>query len=320
MSAISVAVCSRTFSQHTVLRAELLARYPAARFNSGGVKLEGDALVQFLEGSERAIVALERIDGALLDRVPSLKVVSKYGVGLDNIDLGALRQRAVRLGWRAGVNRRAVSELVVAMILSLLRQLPTAHRELSAGVWRQPHGFNLSGRVVGVVGCGNIGKDLVPILRSFDCSVLVHDILDFPEFYAAHQVEAVGLDELLSRADVVTLHVPLDGSTHHLIDARRLALLKPSAILVNAARGGVVDESALKRALHARRFAGAALDVFTHEPPDDHELLSLPNVLLSPHIGGSSHEAILAMGRAAIDGLDVNEVPSEFGQVSNASA
>jgi len=137
----------------------------------------------------------------------------------------------------------------------------------------------------------------------------VNDIRHYGDFYAEYGVEAIGLEDLLARADVVTLHVPLDDSTRGLLTSARLALLKPSAILINAARGGLVDELALKQALFEKRLAGAAFDVFSEEPPVDMELLNLPNFLATPHIGGSAAEAILAMGRAAIQGLDENDIP-----------
>ena len=178
-----------------------------------------------------------------------------------------------------------------------------------SGTWRQHVGGLLSGRTVGIIGCGFIGKDLVELLQPWGCTILANDILDFPDFFARYGVTPVGLEELLQRSDVVTLHVPLDESTRNMISADRLLLMKPSAILINAARGGLVDEAALKAMLIEKRLAAAAFDVFAVEPPQDVELIALPNFLVTPHIGGSAEEAILAMGRAAIDGLDVNDVP-----------
>jgi D-3-phosphoglycerate dehydrogenase len=172
------------------------------------------------------------------------------------------------------------------------------------GVWRARVGRQLSERTVGIVGCGHIGQDLAALLRAFGCRVLAHDIRDFPEFYARHRIEPVGLDDLLRRADIVTLHLPLDATTRNLMSADRLALLRPDAILINAARGGIVDEGMLKTMLKSGRLTAAAFDVFATEPPEDMELLRLPNFLATPHIGGAAEEAILAMGRAAIAGLD----------------
>jgi phosphoglycerate dehydrogenase-like enzyme len=304
-----VAVCSRSFSSNSALRAELLARYRQVTFNDAGLRLAGDTLVEFLQGHDKAITALEVIDNSILGRLPELKVIGKYGVGLDMIDLAAMRAHGKRLGWTAGVNRRSVSELVIACAISMLRHVPAAQREVLSGTWRQHVGGNLSGRTVGIIGCGHIGKDLVLLLRAFECPILVHDIVDFPDFYAIHGIEPVDLETLLRRSDIVTLHIPVNDSTRGLLDARRLAMLKPTAVLINTARGGLVDEAALKHMLREQRLAAAAFDVFAHEPPADQELLALPNFLVTPHIGGSAQEAILAMGRAAIRGLDVNEVP-----------
>jgi phosphoglycerate dehydrogenase-like enzyme len=306
-----VAVCSRSFSRNPVLRAELLQKYQQVTFNDAGMQLSGENLVTFLRGHEKAITALEVIDETVLSRLPELRVIGKYGVGLDMIDLAAMRAHGKRLGWTGGVNRRSVSELVISLAISMLRHVHVANREVLAGTWRQTIGGELSGKTVGIVGCGHIGKDLVPLLKAFGCSILSHDILDFADFYATHGVEPVDLDTLMRRADVVTLHLPLNDTTRGLIDAERLARLKPTSVLINAARGGLVDEMALKRMLHDKRIAAAAFDVFAMEPPQDQELLALPNFFATPHIGGSSHEAILAMGRAAIAGLDVNEIPGE---------
>ena len=304
-----VAVCSRSFSANPILRAELLERYRNVKFNDAGLSLNGDSLVEFLAGHDKAITALETVDESILSRLPELRVIGKYGVGLDMIDMDAMRAHGKRLGWTGGVNRRSVAELVIAFAIAMLRHVPASNREVMAGTWRQHVGGHLSGRTVGIVGCGHVGKDLVPLLRAFGCPVLVHDIRDFADFYASHDVQPVDLDTLLMRSDVVTLHVPLDISTRNMLDVRRLALLKKTAVLINAARGGLVDEAALKAMLKEGRLASAAFDVFAIEPPQDAELLSLPNFLATPHIGGSAQEAILAMGRSAIDGLDINSIP-----------
>ena len=177
------------------------------------------------------------------------------------------------------------------------------------GVWRNRQGQQLSQRTVGVIGCGNVGKDLAVMLRSLGCVVLSHDILDFPEFYAAQQIVDVELDDLLRRADVVSLHVPLDDSTRGMLSADRLALDEAGRRARQHGPRRAVDEAALKDMLSDGRLGGAAFDVFATEPPQDEELLTLPTFLATPHIGGSSEEAALAMGRAAIRGLDDNRLP-----------
>ncbi len=299
-----IAVTSRSFSRHRVLRRELLDRYPDVTFNDEGISLKGDLLIEFLKGHERAVTALEKLDDGLFAALPELKIISKYGVGIDMIDLEAMARHGVRLGWTGGVNRRSVSELVISMAIALLRHVPAAHREVLDGVWRQHVGRQLSGKTVGIIGCGHVGKDLGPLLNAFGCLVLAHDILDFPEFYRANNVRPLSLDELLARSDIVTLHLPLDDTTRNILSRDKLALMKSDAVLINAARGGLVDETALKQRLIEGKLAAAGFDVFAVEPPDDTELLSLPNFLVTPHIGGSAEEAILAMGRAAIAGLD----------------
>ena len=306
---IRVVVCSRSFSRHPVLRQELRDRHPDTTFNDEGRVLAGEELIRFLKGHEKAITALETLDAGLFAAVPELTAVSKYGVGCDTIDLDAMAKAGVRLGWTGGTNRRSVSELVISFAVQLLRHLSQARAEVLDGVWRQHVGRQLSERTVGIVGCGHVGKDLGRLLRAFGCKVLAHDILDFPDFYAKNEIVPVGLEELLRQSDIVTLHLPLDETTRNILSAERLALMKPDAMLINAARGGLVDETALKGALKDGRLSGAAFDVFATEPPEDHELLNLPNFIVSPHIGGSAEEAILAMGRAAIEGLEKNQIP-----------
>lgn len=304
-----VAVCSRSFSRHPILRAELLARYENVTFNETGQQLESSELIDFLKGHNKAITALETIDEDLLSALPELQAIGKYGVGLDMIDLEAMRRYGKRLGWISGVNRRSASELTLAFAIVMLRHVVEGNREILARGWQQFKGGLLSGRKVGIIGCGEIGKDLVRLLQPFKCSILVNDIREYSEFYAKFNLQKVSKRELLSSADVVTLHVPLDDSTRNMLSREQLSLMKPSAILINAARGGLVDELALKEMLKEKHLAAAAFDVFAQEPPVDYELLELPNFLATPHIGGSAEEAIIAMGRAAIDGLEVNEIP-----------
>ncbi|NQU61368.1 MAG: phosphoglycerate dehydrogenase [Rhodospirillales bacterium] len=304
-----IAVTSRSFSRHPVLRQELIAVYPEVTFNDDGLKLTGDELINFLRGHDKAITALEVLDAGVFAALAELKVVSKYGVGFDSIDLKAMATAEVKLGWTGGTNKRSVSELVISFAVQLLRHTPEAGREVLDGTWRQHIGRQLSDCTVGIVGCGHVGKDLGVLLRAFGCRVLAHDILDFPDYYREIGVEPMGLEELLKASDIVTLHLPIDDSTKNILSAERLCLMKPDAVLINAARGGLVDEGALKAALTEGRLAGAALDVFAVEPPDDQGLLQLSNFIVTPHIGGSAEEAILAMGRAAIDGLDNNQIP-----------
>ena len=305
-----VAVCSRSFSKNETLRRELLERYPRTTFNDDGRSLAGADLVAFLRGHDKAIVALERVDAALLDAVPELRAIAKYGVGLDNIEVAAVRARGLHLGWTPGVNRRSVAEVVIALAIDLLHGLSRGGREVRAGTWRQLVGRQLTGRTVGILGLGRIGAEVLRLLEPFGCTVLAHDLIERPELAA--RVRYVSLDELLAASELLTIHLPLDAGTRNLLDARRIAQLRPGALLINAARGGIVDEDAVRRALLEQRLAGAAFDVFAVEPPTDLELLQLESFIVTPHLGGSSIEAILAMGRAAIRGLDVPAAPEDL--------
>jgi D-3-phosphoglycerate dehydrogenase len=264
-----------------------------------------------LRGHDLAITALETVDEYLLSKLPELQAIGKYGVGLDMIDLSAMRKYGKRLGWVRGVNRRSVSEITLAFAITLLRKVITANREVVGGTWRQHVGGQLTGRTIGIIGCGSIGQDLVQLLKPFECKIFANDIVKYQDFYAQHHIEPASLEVLLKNSDIVSMHVPLDNSTRGLIGAKELAQMKSSAILINTARGGLVDENALKNALLNNALAGAAFDVFNNEPPLDNELLTLPNFLATPHIGGSAEEAILAMGLSAIDGLENGIIPPE---------
>jgi D-3-phosphoglycerate dehydrogenase / 2-oxoglutarate reductase len=226
-----------------------------------------------------------------------LKIVARTGVGVDasRIDLDAARQYKVWVTNNPGVNAVAVAELTVGQMIALSRYNVEADRAVKENRWADYlrfTGFELAGKALGIVGMGNIGTRVALRARAFEMSLLVYD----PYIPASHVTalggQWVGLDEVFAGSDFVTLHCPLNKETHHLIGGRQFSLMKKSAYLVNLARGGVVDEDALYRALSERRIAGAAIDVLETEPPrKDHPLLALDNVLLTPHVGGSTREA-----------------------------
>lgn len=300
----AVAVASHSFPKNPTLRRELLDRYPGSTFNETRKPLKGDDLLAFLRGHEKAITGLEVLDAAIFAALPDLRVVSKYGVGLDMIDLAAARRRGVAIRWTPGVNRQSVAELTIAFMIALARNLMPLAREVRDGIWTHGGGRQLSSATVGIVGCGHVGKTVARLCRAFGSRVLANDIVDYADFYRENGIVPVVLDELLRESDFVTLHVPLDASTRGMIGSAQIDAMKTGAFLVNTARGGIVDETALKRALVDHKLGGAAFDVFQIEPPADTELLMLPNFVGTPHVGASTAEAVLAMGRAAIAGLD----------------
>ena len=305
-----IAVASPSFCQHPLLRAELLARHPGAKLNPSPHRLEGDALVDFLRGHDVALLGLEHLTAPMIAALPELRVVSKLGTGTDMLDLAAMRARGIRLGWAPGANALSIAELVLAFALLSLRHMGALNAALRRGE-RPPQrmGRLLSGRVVGLHGCGHIGQHVVRLLAPFGCTVLAHDIADRTDFYAAYAVTAVGLDELLARSEVLSLHIPLTAGTRGLYDEAMLARLRPDCVLINTARGELVEEGALIARLRDGRLAAACADVFAHEPEINQALVDLPNFFATPHIGGSAEEARLAMGRIAIEGITRNAVP-----------
>ena len=305
-----VAIPSISFCQTEILRAEVLARYPDTRFNEEQRRMREDELIVFLADRDAAIMGLENLTAEMLDQLPDLKIISRMGVGLDNVDPGMMRDRGIRIGWKGGTNRRSVAELMIAFSVCALRHVGPLYAAMRDGERpRHQMGRHLSGRVVGLHGCGNVGKDVVRLLQPLGCEILVHDIRDYGDFYTEFGVQAVSMDELVDRSEVLSLHIPLDDTTRGLYSADVLDRMRDDAVLINTCRGGIVDEIALKERLLDGRLAAACIDAFTVEPPTDDELLNAPNFLCTPHIGGSAAEARLAMGRAAIDGIEDNFLP-----------
>jgi len=312
MSALRVAVPAISFGQHEALVKRLLELYPDAKVNTEGIPYyrSEQETIAYLDGFDAAIVSFEPINERVLAALPRLKVISKLGVGLDKIDAHAMRRHGVRLGWTPGVNKRSVAELTLCLAIAGLRHVV----ELNASMRRaerplQKMGRHLTGRVVGIHGCGEIGKEFVRLLEPFGCTVLACDIKDYAEFYARHRVTPVGFDELLARSEVLSIHLTVTRRTRGLYDAATLDKVRPDCVLINTARGRIVDEAALKERLKSRRIAAAAIDAFAIEPPTDDELLRLPNFIATPHIGAGAEEARWLMGTTAIDGLVDNFLP-----------
>jgi glyoxylate reductase len=240
----------------------------------------------------------DRVDAELLDALPQLRAVANLAVGTDNIDLEAARDRGVAIGSTPGVLTDATADLAMALILAITRRLPEGEARVREGRWgpwqpAQDLGIDLADATLGIVGYGRIGRALAERAAAFGMRV-VH----------TSRSSGLTLDELLGSADVVSLHVPLSPLTHHLIDSVALARMKPTAYLVNTARGGIVDQAALRDALHQRRLAGAALDVTDPEPlPADDPLLDAPNLLVVPHIGSATAGTRAKMAAMAVDNL-----------------
>jgi len=307
--ATPVAATSRLFSLVPKLQEELLARYPEARIATRSVAAEDD-LIEFLTGAAAALIGVERFTKRVLDALPDLEVISCCSAGVDHLDPALLLERGIRMGWIPGVNKHAVSELALCLMLDVVRNVNWANVELRAGRWTPPkRGRLLRGATVGIHGCGNIGQEVAKLLQPFDVEILACDRVDYPEFYAEYGVTPVSPEELWDRSEILTIHLPRNSSTIGLYTADVLDRLRPGVFLINTARGSIVDEDAVAERLADGRIAGAAFDVFHHEPVDHPELINSPDFVGLPHIGASAREAWLAMGRAGLRGLTENAVP-----------
>jgi D-3-phosphoglycerate dehydrogenase len=298
-----VAVTPPPICNSSTLRDELSDLFPQSLFNDTGRYLTENELIRFAGEADALLVGRDGITDKVLSALPQLKIIAKYGVGLDNLDSEALQRHQVELGWTAGVNRRSVAELTLSFMLGLCHNVFKSGWALKQGQWVKEGGQLLQGKTVGIVGCGNIGKELVRLLKPFECRVWIRDILKMSEFCKENDALEKSFDEVLNGADIISLHVPLTGETRHMINATTLQKMRPTAFLINTSRGEVVDQAALKEALVKETIAGAALDVFSQEPPEDMELLAHPHLMVTPHIGGNAIEAVEAMARAAFQHL-----------------
>lgn len=255
-------------------------------------------------GGVRGLVAgLDEITADVLDAAPALQVVARYGVGTDRVDLEAARRRGVRVTNAPGSNAQAVAELAVGLMFAVAREIPRLDAGVRTGGWPRGAGLELSGRTLGLVGFGAIGRRVAAAAAGLGMEVLAHDPGRSDDDVAADGAAPVGLDELCRRSGVVSLHVPLLESTRHLLDARRLALLGDDAIVINTARGGLLDEQAAREALDAGTLHGVGLDAYAVEPPTESVLVGHDRTVTTPHAGAHTAEAVERMGTMAVENL-----------------
>lgn len=299
---MKVKVSTVAFSTNQLLVKELKRHFQDVEINEKGVRIPESELASFYKDADAIIVGLEKITPELLDRLPNLKIIAKYGVGLDNINLEACYARNVSVGWTGGVNKRSVAEMTLGFMLALCRNLYITSNQLKSGIWNKNGGNQLTGKTIGIIGVGNIGKELISLLSGFQCNFLLNDIVENKDLIGPN-ISFVDKNTLFEESDFITLHAPLTNETKNLIDLEVLKKMKTTAFLINTARGGIINELDLKIALEQGIIAGAALDVYEIEPPQDLELLRLGNLITTPHTGGNALEAVLAMGNSAIEHL-----------------
>lgn len=297
----------------TVILARSFARAakdPLRRLEDAGIMVEikknldpeNEMVVSDLIGdAEGVLVGMDRVGEVVLSRCPNLKVVSKHGVGVDNIDLKAAQKYGVVVANAPGTNSVSVAEMAFTLILTLARQLPYFFEQVKKKDWGATRfGLELEGKTIGIVGFGRIGKTVGQFANAFGMKVLFFDPFISTD---VSSYQKVTLEQLFREADFITLHAPLSDETREMVNDKLLALMKKEAYLVNTARGELINEEALYRSLKENRIAGAALDVFTHEPPFESPLFSLPNVIATPHISSHTREANLKMGNIAAENI-----------------
>lgn len=259
-------------------------------------KMTEERLIELLGGVDGAIVGVVPMTAHVLGHAPTLKVVCAHGVGVDHIDLEVAAQLGVIVANCPGANSQAVADLTIGLMVSIARQIPLVDRDARDGQWGRYHGIELWKKTLGLIGLGRIGRAVARRASGFDMQVLAYDPYVDEQEALAVGVRMTFLDELIASADFLSLHTALTEETRHLIGKRELELMKPSAFLINTARGGLVDEEALYTALVKGKLAGAALDVFASEPPVGSPLLGLKNVVVTPHIGAHTKGAIERVG------------------------
>jgi len=265
--------------------------------------LSEDALVPLVRDIDAWIVrGATKVTRRLIGEAPRLRWVARAGAGLDNIDVAAAKERGIAVLNVPGANAVAVAELVFGLLLGLLRKIPAADASLRRGEWEKSRfqGRELRGKTLGIVGLGKIGRAVARRALAFEMTCVGHDPLVPDADAEALGVTPLRFDALLARADILTLHAPMTKETKGLIGAAEIARMPKGSILVNAARGGLVDEAALIAALRSGHLAGAALDVFAVEPPGDWTLVNLPNVVSTPHVGAATVEAQEAVGEEIV--------------------
>jgi len=232
----------------------------------------------------------------LIEKADKCQIIARVGVGLDNIDQEAAKEKNIKVINAVEGAITAVAELVIGLMLSMAREIPRADREIRNGNWikKELMGTELKGKYLGIVGLGNIGKRLGRLARALNMNIIGYDVVPIDdEFSKEVGLMKADLDTLLSSADYVSFHVPLLDSTHHMINAEKLKMMKNTACIINTARGGVIDEDALYNSLKEGSLAGAALDVFEVEPATGNKLITLPNFIATPHMGAQTKEAQL---------------------------
>lgn len=286
------------------LRRELESRVGTVRYNDRGRPLRAAELRELIGDVDGLLAGLDEIDAGVLAAAPRLRVIARYGIGTSNVDLPAAAARGIMVTNTPGANAEAVAELTIGLMFALARRIPQADRAAREGNWRSMQGTEIAGKTVGILGLGRIGRAVARRAVALGCRVIAYDPAVDAHLAARHEVELAPLREVAAAAQFLTLHLPLTAETRDLVDRDLLASMREGACLINTARGELIVEEDLLRALESGHLGGAALDTLRDEPPlPTLPLLGRDDVIVTPHMGAATAESSALMGRLAMEDL-----------------
>ncbi len=273
-------------------------------YNETGEPLSGEQLLSRLDGCDGYLAGVDYITADVVERMPgSIRAISRYGAGVDRVDLEACRKRGIILTNTPGANATAVCELAFALMLAVARSVPSLDRQVRQGAWPRANGMELAGKHLGILGLGAIGKKLALRAQAFDMQISAYDPYIDEAFASANGVRVESLDDVFKTSDVISLHLPLSADTRYIVSKKRMQLMKAGSIIINTARGGLIDEQAAAELLLSGHLRGLGLDAFEQEPLVDSPLKNIENVVFTPHTGAHTPEAVTRMGIMAVENL-----------------
>jgi len=272
-------------------------------FNTKGKPLTEDELITALKGCDGCIAGLDTYSRKVIESAEKLKVISRYGTGIDNVDVEAAKEKGITVSRTPGVNSQAVAELAFTFMLCLARQVPMLDRKTREGHWVRSVGVELHKKTLGILGLGAVGKKTARIASGFSMNVLACDPNIDTGYAKDNGIRPVDFDTLLKESDFLSLHLPLKPDTRHIISADAMMRMKKGAIIINTARGGLIDESAACAMIKSGKLDGLGLDVYEEEPPQNSPLLGLENVVFTPHTAAHTTEATAGMASMSVENL-----------------
>jgi len=306
---MKILITSRSFASISDKPIKMLTKkgYEIQRNNTGR-PYEKEEMLKLIRDVDGIIIGIDELSAEIIEEANKLKVISKYGIGVDNIDINMATNKKIIVTNTPTANVDAVADLTFGLILSLARRIPEADKKTKSGEWEKIIGKPVWEKTLGIIGLGKIGRQVVKRAQGFKMNILVYDLVKDEKFAQSYNIKYVNLEKLLQKSDYITIHIPLNDATRGMISYKELGKVKKEAFLINTSRGGIVDEEALYNALRNNKLRGAALDVYNNEPPGKSPLKELDNVIMTPHIAAYTEEAIENMSiQAAQNLIDVLE-------------